>query len=210
MPSNHLILCHPHLLLPSIFPSIRVFSNESVLQIRWTKYWSFSFSISPSNEYSRLTSFRMDWLDLLAVQVVPRILSTEDSPPTFHNVLLGAVMPLRRTTDLQLSKSAENHWFTPCKKQGRIPVEKIPWRRKWQPTPVFLPGKPHRQRSLAGYSPWGLRESDTTEHVGMLTRPSPSNIQRFMFIISKAYNYPASWVWWYSFDKRKQMPRKVS
>ena len=109
MPSNHLILCHPHLLLPSIFPSIRVFSNESVLQIRWTKYWSFSFSISPSNEYSRLTSFRMDWLDLLAVQVVPRILSTEDSPPTFHNVLLGAVMPLRRTTDLQLSKSAENH-----------------------------------------------------------------------------------------------------
>ena len=67
MPSNHLILCHP-LLLPSIFPSIRVFSNESVLHIRWPKYWSFSFSISPSNEYSELTSFRMDWLDLLAVQ----------------------------------------------------------------------------------------------------------------------------------------------
>ena len=67
MPSNHLILCHP-LLLPSIFPSIRVFSNESVLPIRWPKYWSFSFSISPSNEYSGLISFRMDWLDLLAVQ----------------------------------------------------------------------------------------------------------------------------------------------
>ena len=67
MPSNYLILCHP-LLLPSIFPSIRVFSNESGLHIRWSKYWSFSFSISPSNEYSGLISFRMDWLDLLEVQ----------------------------------------------------------------------------------------------------------------------------------------------
>ena len=68
MPSSCLILCRPFLLLPSIFPSIRVFSNESVLHIRWPKYWSFSFSISPSSEYSGLISFRMDWLDLLAVQ----------------------------------------------------------------------------------------------------------------------------------------------
>ena len=68
MPSNHLMLCHPLLLLPSVFPSIRVFSNESALRIRWPKYWSLSFSISPSNEYSGLISFRMDWLDLLAVQ----------------------------------------------------------------------------------------------------------------------------------------------
>src|SRR5574341_980112 len=68
MPSNHLILCHPLLLLPSIFPSISVFYNESVLCIRWPKYWRFSFSISPSNEYLGLISFRMDWLDLLAVQ----------------------------------------------------------------------------------------------------------------------------------------------
>ena len=68
MPSNHLILCHPLLLLPSIYPSIRVFSNESVLCIRWPKYWSFSFSITPSNEYSGLISFRIDWLDLRAVQ----------------------------------------------------------------------------------------------------------------------------------------------
>ena len=68
MPSNHLILCHPLLLLPSIFPNMRVFSNESALSIRWPKYWSFSFSISPSNEYPGLISFRMDWLDLLAVQ----------------------------------------------------------------------------------------------------------------------------------------------
>ena len=68
MPSNHLVLCRPLLLLPALFPSIRVFSNESVLHIRWPKYWNFSFSISTSSEYSRLISFRMDWLDLLAVQ----------------------------------------------------------------------------------------------------------------------------------------------
>ena len=68
MPSSHLILCHPLLLLPSVFPSIRVFSSELALHIRWPKYWSFSFSISPSNEHSGLISFRMDWLDLLAVQ----------------------------------------------------------------------------------------------------------------------------------------------
>ena len=68
MPSNHLILCHPLLLLPSIFPSIRVFSNESALCIRWPKYWSFTFTISPSNEYSELISFRIDWFDLLEVQ----------------------------------------------------------------------------------------------------------------------------------------------
>ena len=68
MPSNNLILCHPLLLLPSVLPSIRVFSNESVLHIRWTKYWSFSFSISPSNEYSGWISFRIDWFGLLAVQ----------------------------------------------------------------------------------------------------------------------------------------------
>ena len=68
MPSNHIILCCPLLLLPSIFPSIRDFSNESVLHIRWPKYWGFNFSFSPSNEYSGLISFRMDWLDLLAVQ----------------------------------------------------------------------------------------------------------------------------------------------
>ena len=68
MSSSHLILCHPLLLLASIFPSIRVFSNESVFHLRWPKYWSFSFSISPSNEYSELISFRIDWLDLLAVQ----------------------------------------------------------------------------------------------------------------------------------------------
>ena len=68
MPSNHLILCHPLLLPPSVFPGMRVISNESVLRIRWLKYWSFSFSLRPSNEYSGMISFRMDWLNLLAVQ----------------------------------------------------------------------------------------------------------------------------------------------
>ena len=79
MPSSHLSLCHPLLLPPSIFPSIRVFSNESALRIRWPKYWSFSFSISSSNEYSGLISFRMDWLNLLAVQ------GTLQSPLQHHS-----------------------------------------------------------------------------------------------------------------------------
>ena len=80
MPSNHLILCRPLLLLPSIFPSIRVFSNESLLHVRWPKYWNFSFSISPSNEHSGLISFRMDWLDLLAVQGTLKSLFQHHSP----------------------------------------------------------------------------------------------------------------------------------
>ena len=75
MTSNHFILCRSLLLLPSIFPSIRVFSNESALHIRWPKYWGFSFSINPSNEYSGLISFRIDWLDLLAVQELSRVFS---------------------------------------------------------------------------------------------------------------------------------------
>ena len=80
VPANHLILCHPLLLLPSIFPSIRVFSSESVLHIRWPKYWSFSFNIRISNEYSGLISFRMDWLDLLAVQGALKSLLQHHSP----------------------------------------------------------------------------------------------------------------------------------
>ena len=87
MPSNHLILCHP-LIQPSVFPSIRVFSNESVLHIRWPNYWSFSFSISPSKEYSGLISFRVDWLDLLAVQGT----SQESSPtPQFRCINSSAL-----------------------------------------------------------------------------------------------------------------------
>ena len=84
MPSNHLVLCCPLLLLPSIFPSIRVFTNELILCIRWPKYWSFRFSISPSNEYSGLISFRMDWLDLLAVQgTLKSLLQNHSSKASF-------------------------------------------------------------------------------------------------------------------------------
>ena len=85
MPSNHLFLCHPLLLPPSIFPSIRVFSNESVLRIRWPKYWSFSFSISPSNDYSGLISFKIDWFDL-AVQGTPKsLLQHHSSKAAIYN-----------------------------------------------------------------------------------------------------------------------------
>ena len=85
MPYNHLILCHPLLLPPSIFPNIRVFSKESVLHIMWPKYWSFSFSINPSNEYSGLISFRMDWLDLLAVQgTLKSLLQHHSSKASIH------------------------------------------------------------------------------------------------------------------------------
>ena len=96
MPSNHLILCHP-LLLPSIFPSFRVFSKESVLCIRWPKYWSFSLSISPSNEYSGLISFRMDWFDLLAVQktaIFQYFIYAKMLKMDFYKLLSYLILPL--------------------------------------------------------------------------------------------------------------------
>ena len=92
MPSKHLILCHPLLLPPSVFPSIRVFSNESVLRIRWPKYWSFSFSISPSNEHSGLISFRMDWLDLLAVQGTLKSLLQHHSSKPYLSLLFSIAL----------------------------------------------------------------------------------------------------------------------
>ena len=95
MPSNHLILCHP-LLLPSIFPSITVFSNESALRIRWPKYWSFSFNVSLSNEYPGLISFRMDWLDLLAVQGTLKSLLQ-------HHSSKASILPLSAFFTVQLS-----------------------------------------------------------------------------------------------------------
>ena len=112
LPSNHLILCHPLLLLPSIFPSIRVFSNESALHIRWPKYWSFNFSISPCSEHPGLISFKMDWLDLLAVQGTLKSLLQHHSskssilrPSAFFTVQLshpymttGKTIPLTRWT----------------------------------------------------------------------------------------------------------------
>ena len=145
MPSSHLILCCPLLLLPPIPPSIRVFSNESALLMRWPKYWSFSLSIIPSKEIPGLISFRMDWLDLLAVQGTLKSLLQHHSSKAsilrcsvFFRTSLAAQMVKR------LSATQETG-FDPW-------VGKIPWRRKWQPAPVFLPGKSHGQRSLAGYS----------------------------------------------------------
>ena len=91
MPSNHLILCHPLFLLPSIFPSIRIFSDKSAFRIRWPKYWSFSFNISPSNEHPGLVSFRMDWLDLLAVQGTLKSLLQRHSSKASILVRLAAI-----------------------------------------------------------------------------------------------------------------------
>ena len=107
MSSNHLILCHLLLLLPSIFPRIRDFSNELVFCIRWPKYWSFSFSISPSSEYSGLISFRMDWLDLLAVQ------GTQGSSPTpqFKNINSSALSFLYGPTLTSIHDYWKNHSF---------------------------------------------------------------------------------------------------
>ena len=108
MPSNHLILCFPLLLWPSIFPSMRVFSNESALCIRWPKYWSFSFSISPSNEYSGLISFRMDWLYLLVVQgTFKSLLPT----PQFKSINSSALSFLYGPTLTSIDDHGKNHSF---------------------------------------------------------------------------------------------------
>ena len=108
MPFNHLILCHPLLLLPSIFPSIKVFSNDSALCIRWPKYWSFSFSISPSNEYSGLISFRIDWLNLLAVQGTLK----SSQAPQFKSISSLALSFLDRPTLTSIHDYWKNHSLT--------------------------------------------------------------------------------------------------
>ena len=111
MPTNHLILCRPLLLLPSIFPSIKVFSNEWVLRIRWPKYWSFSFSISPSNDYSGLISFRIDWFPLELTPSSPR--DSQDSSPTpqFKSINSSALSFLYSPTLTSIHDHWENHSF---------------------------------------------------------------------------------------------------
>ena len=104
MPSNHLILCHPLLTTPSVFPSIRVFSYESALLIRWPKYWGFSFSISPSSEYSGLISFRMNWFDLLAVQGTVKSLQ--------HHSLKVSVLPRSAFGDFRFNRNGAEHQTT--------------------------------------------------------------------------------------------------
>ena len=123
MPSNHLILCRPLLLLPSIFPSIRVFSNESVLHIKWPKYWSFSFNISPSNEYSQLISLRMNWLDLLGVQGTLKSLLQHHMLSCFSCVqFFAASWTVIHQAPLSMGFSRQEHW-------SRLPF----------PTPGYLP-----------------------------------------------------------------------
>ena len=126
MPCNHLILCCPFLLPSSMFPSIRVFSNESVLHIRWQKCWSFSFSISLSSEYSGLISSKIHWLDLTVQGTLKRLLQYHSSKASILYYYLLSLLPI----------------FTYR-------------RRQWHSTPVLLPGKSHGRRSLVGCSPWG-------------------------------------------------------
>ena len=150
MPSNHLIICHPHHLLPSILPSIRVFSNEPALCIWWPKYWSFSFSISPSNEYSRVISFRIDWFDL-AVQGSLK-------SPLQHHSSKASILQYSAFLMVQLSHSylttgkiiALTIWTFVGKVMSLL-FNMLSRHR----TPVLLPGKSHGWRSLVGCSPWG-------------------------------------------------------
>ena len=145
MPCNHLILCHPLLPLLSILPSIRVFSSESVLHIRWPKYWSFSFSISPSSEYSGLISFRMDWLDLLAAQgtqessSIPQFKSINSSAlsflfsPTFTSIEVQSL----HSTDEEPRAYRQNTWLQIPLLGCRSAVD-LTW--DWKQKPLFLLG----------------------------------------------------------------------
>ena len=115
MPSNHLILCHPLLLLPSVFPSIRVFSSESALCIRWPSYWSFSFSISPSSEYSGLISFRIDWFDLLLSKELSRVFSSSTTTQKHwflsNNMIIISTLQIRKLRPASLSNSFKITWI---------------------------------------------------------------------------------------------------
>ena len=153
--SSHLILCDPLLLLPPIPPSIRVFSNESTLCMRWPKYWSFSFNISPSNEHPGLICFRMDWLDLLAVQGTLKSLLQHHSSKAsilqrsaFFTVQLshpymttGKTIALTRWTFVDKVMSLLFNMLS----TSSLVACGVHWRREWQSTSVFLPWEPHEQ-----------------------------------------------------------------
>ena len=177
MPSNHIILCCPLLLLPSIFPSIRVFTDESVLHIRWPKYWSFIFSISPSNEYSlEILNFLEDWLagscnprDSQESSPTPQFKSINSSTLSFlsekavatHSSTLAWKIPWTEEPGRLQSMGSQrvrHNWVTSLSL-----FTFIHRRKKWQPIPVFLPGKSQGWRSLVGCRLWGCTESDTIE-----------------------------------------------
>ena len=157
MPSSHLILCRPLLLLPPITPSIRVFSNESTLHMRWPKYWSFSFSIIPSNEHPGLISFRMGWLDLLAVQGTLKSLLQ-------HHSSKASILWCSAFFRVQLSHpymtTGKTIALTRWTFVGKVMfllfniLSRLVRRRQWQPTPVLLPGKSHGWRSHGFLQPW--------------------------------------------------------
>ena len=147
MPSYHLILCRPLLLLPSIFPSIRAFSNESALRIRWPNYWSFSFNINPFNEHPGLSSFRMDWLDLLAVQgTLKRVLglSRDSSAPQFKSINSSALTFLYSPTLTSIAWLDRPLWARQCllfNMPSRLVTAFLP---RQNPLPFFLAPGPHR------------------------------------------------------------------
>ena len=159
--SKHVVLCCPLLFLPSIFFGIWVFSNELALCIRWTKYGSFSFSISPSNKYSGLISFRIDWFDLLAVQgVLKSLLQYYSSKASIlqHSALFMVQLSHPYTT------TGKTIAFTPWTFVGKVMSLLFNMqRRKWQPTTVFLPGESQGRGNLVGCRLWGCTELDTTE-----------------------------------------------
>ena len=185
----HLILCHPLLLQSSILPSIRVFSNESFLLIRGAKRWSLSFSISPSNASLALISFRINWLEFLAVQGTLKSLLQNHSlkasmlwrspEPQFKSINSLAISFLLERA--MATHSSTRAWKIPWTEEpgrlqsmGSLRVRHdwetslslftfMRWRRKWQPTPVFLPGESQGRGSLVGCHTWGRTESDTTE-----------------------------------------------
>ena len=162
MPSNHLILCRPLLLLPSIFPSISVFSSKSAVQIRWPKYWSFGLSISPSYEYSGLISLRRyrcfkNVAEYHGSTCMLSPLSPSNEYDQDLNLLNQNFLPFGGRWEQGSNSLGFDSWF-----------RKIPWRREWQPTQVFLPGESYGQRNLSDYSPWDRKESDTTEQLTLV------------------------------------------
>ena len=157
MPSNHLMFCHP-LLLPSIFHSIRVFSNELSLCIMWPNYWSFSFSISPSNEYSGLVSFRIDWFDLLAVQDSLKSLGVFSNTTVQNHQFFGHLM--------WRAKSLEKTWLGKIGDKRRREATKnkmVGWHHRLNGHEFeYALGDGEGQESLVCWSPWGCKESDVT------------------------------------------------
>ena len=150
MPSNHLILCHPLLLLPSIFTNIRVFSNESVLRIMWPNYWNFGFRISPSNEHSGLISLRMDWLDLLAVQgTLKNLLQHHSSKASILWSSAFFIVQLSHPYMTNGKTIALTRWIFVGKVMSLLfnMLSRLVRRRQWHPTPVLLPGKSHGWRA---------------------------------------------------------------